>query len=313
MFIRILLLLLVCIFWAVAQPLQDVILEQITAPEDGEFFFPRFTPNGSELIFTKSNYTGLYVMNLSNPEIRELNTQPGAGYKPIFSDDGTRIFYSTNKNVKGRRYMSLQMQDIRTKEIITIETDSRQQVAPKIVTAGKMTYQKNDQLYSFNTADLKSKNFELNTIEPVISIEKGLLVINKGSKKTIFKPLGEGHYIWPSLSPDKRKLLFTKSGDGTYIADLEGNIEFSLGYANAPEWSPDGNWIAFMDDKDDGHRYVSSEIYISSIDGQKRFRITEGESIDMFPVWSPDGKTLAFHTIRGEIFLAHLTFEGDVR
>jgi Tol biopolymer transport system component len=66
-----------------------------------------------------------------------------------------------------------------------------------------------------------------------------------------------------------------------------------------------------MDDKDDGHQYISSEIYITSVDGKKRFQISEGKSIDMFPVWSPDGKQVAYHTTKGGIYIAHLSFGGD--
>ena len=307
---KILVLLLICINLGIAQSVQVTGIEQVTGPEDGEYFFPKFTPDGNSLIFTKSNYLGIYKKNLSNADIEELNTLPGAGYEPLISPDGARIYYHTNKYIKGRRYTSLVMQDIRTKESVTLENYARHQVLPKGFSGSRMTYQKNSQLFSINTRNQRMNKHETNETEPLVTTEKGAMVIHQNGGKRIIEPLGDGHYIWLSLSPDKKRLLFTKSGDGTYISDLNGNIEFSLGYANAPEWSPDGKWIIYMFDKDDGHRYLSSEIYITSIDGQNRFRLTEGESIDMYPTWSPDGNKIAFHTNRGEIYLIHLRFEG---
>jgi Tol biopolymer transport system component len=174
-----------------------------------------------------------------------------------------------------------------------------------------MSYLKNSELISIDISNQKLNKNAIIEPGPVVTTEKGNLVIHQDGEKRILKPLGEGHYIWPSLSPDKKRLLFTKSGDGTYISDLNGNIEVSLGYANAPQWSPDGRWVSYMDDKDDGHQYLSSEIYITSIDGETRYQLTESKSIDMFPSWSPDGTKIAFHTTRSEIYLIHLKFDGD--
>jgi Tol biopolymer transport system component len=204
------------------------------------------------------------------------------------------------------------MQDTRTKKVITLENYGRHQVVPRVIFGNQMTYQKNDQLYSFNIRNQKKNNHEISETEPLVTLEKGEMVIYNHNSKSKLQPLGEGHYIWPSLSPDKERLLFTKTGDGTYISDLAGDIKFSLGYANDPKWSPDGKWIVYMVDKDDGHQYLSSEIYITDIKGQNRVRITEGKSIDMYPTWSPDGNKIAFHTNQGDVYLVHLKFEeGD--
>ena len=40
---------------------------------------------------------------------------------------------------------------------------------------------------------------------------------------------------------------------------------------NYPNWSPDGKWIVYMNDTDDGHVVVGSEIKATNIEAQKTF------------------------------------------
>ena len=83
-----------------------------------------------------------------------------------------------------------------------------------------------------------------------------------------------------------------------------------LGYANAPVWSPNGNWVAYMVDKDDGHQITSSDIYVVSQDGSKKYQITKSvNEIEMYPQWAPDGNKLVFHTTNGKIKIAQLDVE----
>jgi Tol biopolymer transport system component len=310
MFLKLLLYFVIFISLGIAQNVQVSSIEKVTELEDGEFFHPKFTPDGNSLIFTKSNYLGIFKKNFMNTGIEELNILPGAGYEPLISDNSEYIYCQANKYIEGRKYTSLIRQNIRTGESIIVEDYGRHQVLPTEFSGNRMSYQKNTEIISLDISNQKLNKTAFNGLNPLVLIERGNLVVYNYGIKRILKPLGEGHYLWPSLSPDKKRLLFTKSGDGAYISDLNGNIEFSLGYANAPKWSPDGRWISYMDDKDDGHQYLSSEIYITSIDGENRFRLTEGESIDMFPSWSPDSRKIAFHTIRGEIYLINLQFDG---
>jgi Tol biopolymer transport system component/DNA-binding winged helix-turn-helix (wHTH) protein len=59
------------------------------------------------------------------------------------------------------------------------------------------------------------------------------------------------------------------------------------GYEAAPSFSPDGNEVAFVRGPDD------SGIYTALIDGEKPLRLTSNPS-DRFPVWSSDGRQIAF-------------------
>jgi Tol biopolymer transport system component len=144
--------------------------------------------------------------------------------------------------------------------------------------------------------------------DPVVYIEDQKIAIILDNQKKLLTPLGEGNYIWPSLSPDKTRLLFTFAGRGTFVADLAGNVLAELGIARAPEWSPDGNWVVCMVDVDDGHVITASDIWVVSADGKRRIQLTETEDlIEMHPAWSPSMDKIAFDTVDGRI--GYLTIE----
>ena len=91
--------------------------------------------------------------------------------------------------------------------------------------------------------------------------------------------------------------------------DLNGNIIANLGYANAPQWSPNGKYVVYMNDKDDGHKLLSSDIYVISVDGKNRTRVTSTENgIEIYPAWLSSNKVL-YGTTEGVIYSIELKFE----
>jgi Tol biopolymer transport system component len=60
-----------------------------------------------------------------------------------------------------------------------------------------------------------------------------------------------------------------------------------------PQWSPDGQKIAFSSDRDG-----DSEIYVMNKDGSNLVQLTNNSGYDGHPRWSPDGSMIAFETDR---------------
>ena len=58
---------------------------------------------------------------------------------------------------------------------------------------------------------------------------------------------------------------------------------------SAPDWSPDGQWLAFVSDRTGG-----SNIYLMRPDGSDLHPVQITRGADSDPSWSPDGQRLAF-------------------
>ena len=283
---------------------------KITNVEEGQFYYPRFSPDGKNLLFTSANFKGLYYYDLEKNSWTQLNDAAGAGYKPAFSTDGRKVYYRRNEYVRRKRHSSLIEYDIESGIKKIIEERNRH-ISPIITASDRsLVYKKNSSLQILDLSVQKKMGVS-SLDDTIVYIENSAITLHEGSDKKILRPLNKGNYIWPSLSPDKKLILFTVAGRGTYICDLGGKILYSLGRANAPKWSPDGRWIVYMKDEDDGYRFTHSTIHISSIDGEKQFQLTDGVSIDMYPEWSPDSEWITYHSHVGEIYLLHLKYEGD--
>jgi|GEM_PF-797994 len=80
-----------------------------------------------------------------------------------------------------------------------------------------------------------------------------------------------------------------------------------------PVWSPDGNKLAFVSDRDG-----NSEIYVMTADGRNQTRITFNPAVDGEPTWSPDSRRIAFvrrpgGTNSSEIYVINADGSNQVR
>ena len=64
--------------------------------------------------------------------------------------------------------------------------------------------------------------------------------------------------------------------------------------------------IAYV--SDNGRK--NKEIWVMSADGTNKRRVTNNGSINLFPSWSPDGKTLAYTSFKGGMSELYLLYRG---
>ena len=114
-------------------------------------------------------------------------------------------------------------------------------------------------------------------------------------------------------SPDSKKLAFVvfEKGDnylGIVDVDSRGVQDIrvpGIDAINNIAWSPDGRTIALS-----GQQSGSSDLFLFDLDTKQVRRLTNDRYADMQPAFSPDGKTLAFVSDRGQGDLQELQFLG---
>ena len=305
-FVILLLLLLSFQFITEAQSIKVKERKEITIPESGEHYFPRFAANDSVIYFTRAYYQGIESFNLFSNELKNITNDAGSGFEYQFTEDGSKVFYRTDTFLNGKKYSDIKSLDIRTNKSELLESKKRNLSAPKILKSGDCIF-KIDADISVNNKLKQTTQLNVIPQDTMLFYSDNNLILLINGAREIFNPLGNGSYLWSSFSPDKSKILFTFMGKGTYVADLDGTILLEVGYANAPKWSPDGKWIVYMDDKDDGNTIISSDIYLLSADGKNKIQLTESkDSHEQFPEWSPSMNAIVCHTAEGKIIYLSL-------
>lgn len=104
--------------------------------------------------------------------------------------------------------------------------------------------------------------------------------------------------IWGE-APTRAKIVFTSIRDGNteiYIMNADGSEQIRLtnhlGDDFYPTWSPTGEQIAFVSERDHEGLY---DIYLMDPDGQNVRRAFDDLEYRTAPTWSPDGKKIAYN------------------
>lgn len=286
-------------------------IETINLPDSIQLINPQFTPQENQILLTAPGYKGLWLYNLETKKLKKLNDHMGAGYQTKFSEDGKKIAFRYDRYTNRLRKSFLAVQSIESKKINTIIKNQRNLSAPFIFKDNKILYLSEGEPFIYDLATdqittyQKTENKKLGPL--LYSNEGQLILLNKRDKK-IINSTDEGHYIWSSISPGGEKLLYTVTGQGTFITDIQGKIQHKIKNATAPKWSPTGDWLLYTKQQDDGHKITASDIYIISPDGEYTFQITDTENkIEMHPNWSPSGKKIVYETGNNKIEIIHLS------
>ncbi|MCX7874743.1 MAG: hypothetical protein N2321_01105 [Melioribacteraceae bacterium] len=299
--------LVVCVYQIYGQNVKVIDDKPVTTLKEGKYFYPIISQDGKLLLMSKENREGLWIKDLSTGRVKNISNGKGAGLEPVFNIEGNEILFREDKIVNGKIFSTLKAYNLKTQKINLKEDNIRDLKFLKNKNNVSQFYLKQNEIQKISS----TINFSKTTSEEIaVTIDVDKIVLYQNGVKKYLAPAGEGYYIWPSLSPDKTKLLFTLAGKGTFVSDLNGNILKKIGYANYPTWSPDGNWILFMKDLDDGTVITSSEIYIANINTGKYFNLTENQNeISLYPIWGITNDEIYYNTDSGVIRKIKIQFE----
>lgn len=135
-----------------------------------------------------------------------------------------------------------------------------------------------------------------------------------GGTAALLSPGRTEHETSPSMSPDGTQIAFDQFGfdeRDVYVRDLQTGetrvLVSNSGIDWAPDWSPDGRWIAFS-----SWRGGTVELWVVPAMGGESFNVTNSPGRHEFvPRWSPDSRQLVFNTVPQEVVRQLVPTDGS--
>lgn len=264
-------------------------------------FSPRWSPDGKYIAMTGETYRGIWLMDVRQYSINPVNNDERAGYGFSWSSDSREIACRITKVGQHQRLSAIKIYEIET-GLSRLVTDYRQRLGlPTWADQDfRLCFMIDEQLEIVNSErkvrPASVKDGFLNKNEKVLFESTGRLIITnlEQSEKTIVvDPILR--FLNAELSPDKQKIAFEMTNGHIYVMNRDGNGLVDLNNGSNPRWAPTSDFLVYFICEDDGQRVISSELYLSDVNGTQKIQITNTtDRIEMHPDWSPDGKSIIF-------------------
>jgi len=216
----------------------------------------------------------IYIVDYDGYNLAKLTNDKSISLLPRWADKGTKIYYTTYRNRNPQIYM-IDLKDGDTSPVMQ---------------------EKGLNLIGGVSADSR----------------KLVMTLSRGQNPSIYlKEISSGRTLQltdkygvdgsPSFSPDGKFVAFVSNRSGNpqiYIMNLETKETRRLtrfNWTDTPQWSPNGDWIAFAGRQAAEHPI---DIFLVDITGGQLRQLTADNGSNEDPWWSPDGRFIVFTTNR---------------
>ncbi len=312
---------------------------------------PQISPDGKQIIYVRNfkdimtdrNLSNLWIINSDGSGNHALTTGNQNDNSPVWSHDGTKIVYKSNKD------------DDKTKlYLMDVDTGKSYALTNTKYAPGSVVWSHDDKMLAFSMFVPESKSSPVklpgkpegaNWNAPPIYIDNmvyrrdGSGYVNPGHSQLFTLPIQGGtprqlsfdhfNHGAPEWSADDTKLLFSANfheekdqepqDSEIYQLDLNtGDISAltdRYGPDRSPRISPDGKHIAYTGYDDRYLGYQLSQLYVMDANGNNSKCISTDFDRSISNIhWDSKGKGLFFQfNEEGKTKLAHINLEGDIK
>ncbi len=281
-----------CSFSIHAQIAEVSSIDPLLRGVESDMHNPVLSEDGSKLLFTSSNFTGLRMYDFNDDVTVKISDEERAGFNASFSNDSKTVYYVAQNRVNGLNMRSVKQYNVVTKKNIDVTPNGR------LISKGGVS------------AKVDGKSYVISSQNEIsVRTEGAKLCITCNGVEREYSPVaGSVCYLWASVSPDKTKVMFFAASKGIFIVDLNGNIISKLGNYESPVWYGNDCVVA-MNAKHDGYQHTSSQIVMMRADGSEMQELTRPESMTMFPTASSKAGKIIYNTIDGRLYQMNITLK----
>ena len=244
---------------------------------------PAITPGGGSIVYALSRndikadaaYSNLWMVTIHG-ENRPLTTGDFRDTAPQISPDGTRVAYLSNRS--GTNQIHVRWLDGRNEAQVT-HTDP---------SPAEFAWSPDSNYVAYTAGVAGEPGFKIAAAKPPVGAKWATppRVITRLQWRADRTP-GQG------LLPDGDTHLFVIAADGGAPRQITRS---GLRVSGAPAWSPDGKTIVITARRDpEGDRMLfADDLYAISVSTKEARKLTSLSGLERFPVFSPDGKFVAF-------------------
>lgn len=293
-------------------------VRQVTSSYAGSDFDPIITPDGRHLVFASTQHrptADLYMKSIDGSVVTRLTDDPGQDVMPAISPDGRYIAFASDRG----GVWNLYIMPFEGGKVVQLTSESANDLHP--------TWSPDGRQIAFCRLGQQSGRWEI-WVKDVLA-DAGPQFIGFG--------------LFPEWCPvpgtgmaGADQILFQRSrerGDRAFsIWTLDYNpnpgtagreTEIATGPNQAlinPSWSPDGSFVTFAAVPNSqswsggqNARPDSSTIWMVSTKGTGKVKLTDGDSIDLMPVWGRNNDIFFVSNMDGQDHLWSMELSPAIR
>jgi dipeptidyl aminopeptidase/acylaminoacyl peptidase len=239
----------------------------------------QISPDGTKVAYVrfhvdeqKDNYvSAIWVVDAERPEGsgRAMTSAAARNWAPRWSPDGRQLAFLSTRGGRPQVY------------VLPMDGGEARQVTRLKNGASNPAWSPDGKRLAFTSRVGPGGDEE--KLPPGTERAKKEMVISR----LYYRADGAGYF------PEGFTHIFVTAADGSGEPKQVTAGDYNHG---APAWSPDGKWIAFsaVRKPDADYHLNDSEIYVVPSEGGEIRQLTDRRGPDDSPVWSPDGKRIAY-------------------